>query len=213
MFLTEKKDINEVVKALDKYKKIGIIGCASCASICLTGGSMQVKEMQKYLSGINKEITFTISIDEPCDLRVLKEDIRFVEDELKDTEAIVVLSCGTGVQTIGGFTGKKIVAGANSKFIAQTEHIGEYNSLCQGCDECRLNFTGGVCTITLCPKGLLNGPCEGHDGIKCEVDEESQCVFMSSYVNISRFSEEENINKIFPPRDYSVKRHIKRIVI
>ncbi len=204
MFLTEKKDINEVIDTLGKYKKIGIIGCASCASICLTGGSAQVKEMEKHLSGMGKEITFTISIDEPCDARVLKEDMRFVEDELKDTEAVLVLSCGTGVQTIGDFTKKKTVAGVNSRFIAQTEHIGEYHALCQGCDECRLNVSGGVCTITLCPKGLLNGPCEGHDGIKCEVNEDSTCVFMTSYANMSRFSEEENIGRILSPRDYSI---------
>lgn len=208
MFLTEKKDIKEIDGALNKYKRIGIVGCASCASVCLTGGSKEVKEMEKHLTNAGKEVAFTISIDEPCDKRVLKEDIRFVEDELIGTEAIVVLSCGTGVQTIGEYTGKKVIVGVDSKFIAQTEHIGEYNALCGGCDECRLNFTGGVCTITLCPKGLLNGPCEGHNGINCEVDENSKCVFMKSYENMSEFFEEENLNNIFAPRDYS--RTIKR---
>ena len=107
MFLTEKKDIKEIDEALKKYKKIGVIGCASCASVCLTGGSKEVKEMEKHLTALGKDVTFTISIDEPCDKRVLKEDIRFIEDEVKDTEAVVVLSCGTGVQTIGEFIGKK----------------------------------------------------------------------------------------------------------
>ncbi len=208
MFLTEKKDTKEIDEALDKYKRIGIVGCASCASVCLTGGSKEVKEMEKHLINTGKEVPFTISIDEPCDKRVLKEDIRFVEDELADTEALLVLSCGTGVQTIGEYTGKKVVTGVDSRYIAQTEHIGEYNALCGGCDECRLNFTGGVCTVTLCPKGLLNGPCEGHNGINCEVDEESKCVFMKSYENMSKFFEEENLSLIFSPRDYS--RTIRR---
>ena len=208
MFLTEKKDAKEIDEALNKYKRIGIVGCASCASVCLTGGSKEVKEMEKHLVNAGKEVPFTISIDEPCDKRVLKEDIRFVEDELADTEAILVLSCGTGVQTIGEYTGKKVVTGVDSRYIAQTEHIGEYNALCGGCDECRLNFTGGVCTVTLCPKGLLNGPCEGHNGINCEVAEESKCVFMKSYENMSKFFEEENLSLIFSPRDYS--RTIKR---
>ena len=208
MFLTEKKDVKDIDEALSRYKKIGIIGCASCASVCLTGGSKEVREMEKHLAASGKEVTFTISIDEPCDKRVLKEDIRFVEDEMESTEAVVVLSCGTGVQTIGEFIGKKVVAGTDSKYIAQTEHIGEYNALCGGCDECRLNFTGGVCTITLCPKGLLNGPCEGHNGINCEVYESKECVFMKSYDLMTKYAEEENLSKIFNPRDYglSVKR-------
>lgn len=211
MFLTEKKDLKEIDEALDKYKKVGIIGCASCASVCLTGGSKEVKAMEKHLLASGKVVTFTISIDEPCDKRVLKEDIRFVQDEIKDTEAVIVLSCGTGVQTIGEFIGKKVVAGTDSKYIAQTEHIGEYNALCGGCDECRLNFTGGVCTITLCPKGLLNGPCEGHNGINCEVYENNECVFIKSYELLLKYSEEENLNKIFNPRDHSLS--IKRIKI
>ncbi len=211
MFLTTKKDTEEIKNAVKKYQNIGIVGCASCASICLTGGSMQVKEMEQSLKKAGKNITFTISIDEPCDMRVLKEDIRFVEDELKNTDAVVVLSCGTGVQTISEFTKKKVIAGTNSKYIAKTEHIGEYSPLCCGCDECRLNFTGGVCTITLCPKGLLNGPCEGHNGIKCEVDDASDCAFMASYINMKNFGEEENINRIFSPRDYSIKSIKKNI--
>ena len=205
MFLTTRKDIKEIIDAAEKYQNIGIVGCASCASICLTGGSVQVGEMAQALKKEGKNITFTISIDEPCDMRVLKEDIRFIEDNLEHTDAIVVLSCGTGVQTISGLTKKKVITGTNSKYIAKTEHIGEYSPLCRGCDECRLNFTGGVCTITLCPKGLLNGPCEGHNGIKCEVDEEANCIFMTSYANMKNFGEEENIARIFSPRDYSIK--------
>ncbi len=204
MFLTEKKDLKEIDEALNKYKKIGIVGCASCASVCLTGGSREVKEMERHLTASEKEVTFTISIDEPCDKRVLREDIRFVEDEMDDTEAVVVLSCGTGVQTIGEFVGKKVISGTDSRYIAQTEHIGQYNALCSGCDECRLNFTGGVCTITLCPKGLLNGPCEGHNGVHCEVYEDSECVFMKSYKLLSEYSEEENLNRVFAPRDYGL---------
>ena len=211
MFLTEKKDLREITEALKKYKKVGIVGCASCASVCLTGGSREVKDMERFLRDTGKDVVFTISIDEPCDKRVLKEDIHFVEEELKEAEAIVVLSCGTGVQTISEYTGKKAVSGTDSKYIAQTEHIGEYNALCKGCDECRLNFTGGVCTITLCPKGLINGPCEGHNGVKCEVYEDSFCVFVKSYENISKYNENENMEKIFSPRDYnriSIKRKI-----
>lgn len=203
MFLTEKKDIKEIEIALKKYKKIGIIGCASCASVCLTGGSREVKEMESILKDAGKDVVFTISIDEPCDKRVLKEDIRFVEEELNQAEAVVVLSCGTGVQTIAEFTGKKTVAGTDSRYIAQTEHIGDYSSLCKGCDECRLNLTGGVCTITLCPKGLLNGPCEGHFGNFCEVDGDKVCVFVKSYENMKKFGEEENLHNVFKPRNHN----------
>lgn len=204
MFLTEKKDFEEIKKALEKYNKIGVVGCASCASVCLTGGSREVRDMGALLKDIGKDVIFTISIDEPCDKRVLKEDLKFVEDELNETQAIVVLSCGTGVQTIREYTGKKTVAGTDSRYIAQTEHIGEYNSLCKGCDSCKLNYTGGICTVTLCPKGLLNGPCEGHSGEHCEVDEAEMCVFVKSYDSLLDLGEKENLDKIFAPRDYSL---------
>ena len=37
------------------------------------------------------------------------------------------------------------------------------------CGDCVLDKTAGICPVTTCPKGLLNGPCGGMWDGMCEV--------------------------------------------
>jgi hypothetical protein len=39
----------------------------------------------------------------------------------------------------------------------------------------------GLCPVTLCPKGILNGPCGGMQDGRCEVDLERDCVWLGIY--------------------------------
>ena len=46
---------------------------------------------------------------------------------------------------------------------------------CRQCGECYLNLTGGICPLTACSKGLVNGQCGGAKDGKCEVDPDMEC--------------------------------------
>ena len=46
---------------------------------------------------------------------------------------------------------------------------------CKQCGECYLNLTGGICPLTACSKGLVNGQCGGAKNGKCEVDCDMEC--------------------------------------
>lgn len=43
------------------------------------------------------------------------------------------------------------------------------------CGECVLDQTAGICPVTTCPKGLLNGPCGGMWDGMCEVLTDREC--------------------------------------
>ena len=43
------------------------------------------------------------------------------------------------------------------------------------CGDCVLDKTAGICPVTTCPKGLLNGPCGGMWDGKCEVLADREC--------------------------------------
>ena len=49
MIITQKKPIEELMAMIGDAKKIAIIGCASCAQACATGGEAQVAELKAYL--------------------------------------------------------------------------------------------------------------------------------------------------------------------
>ena len=90
--------------------------------------------------------------------------------------AVLVLSCGSGVQSAVNSINlidkyKKVVSGVDTMFLGNIESLSSLKEMCSLCGQCVLNETSGICPVTLCPKGLLNGPCGGMKNYKCEVDE------------------------------------------
>jgi len=71
------------------------------------------------------------------------------------------------------------------------------------CAECVLNETAGICPVTLCAKGLLNGPCGGVNGGKCEVDSGKDCAWVLIYNELKKSKKLENYKKIREPKDFS----------
>jgi len=210
MIMTEKKPIEEIKESLQNSKKVFIIGCGTCATLSQTGGEEQVKEMAKLLS--DKEIVGTLVPETPCDKRTLKRDLRPASASLKAADAILVLSCGAGVQTVVELTEKLALPGLNTKFIGMVEHIGAFYQRCLACGDCILDETGGVCPITRCPKGLLNGPCAGHMNEKCEVDREKDCAWVLIYKRMKALGQLDKFRAFRKPRNHQISTPPQQIV-
>lgn len=210
MIITEKKPIEEIRESLKDSKKVFIMGCGTCATLSQTGGEEQVKEMAQLLS--DKEIVGTVVPETPCDKRILKRDLRAVSDSLNAADTVLVLSCGVGVQTLAELTGKIAIPGLNTKFIGMTEHIGAFYQRCQACGDCILDETGGICPISRCPKGLLNGPCAGHMNGKCEVDREKDCVWVLIYKRMKDVGQLDKFRAFRKPRNYQISTSPQQII-
>ena len=202
MILTEKKPIEEIKENLKTSKKVFILGCGTCAALAQTGDEEQVKEMAQLLG--DKEIVGTAVAETPCDKRTLKRDLRAISASLNAADTVIVLSCGVGVQTLAELTGKIVMPGLNTKFIGMTEHIGEFYQRCLACGNCILDETGGICPISRCPKGLLNGPCAGHMDEKCEVDREKDCAWVLIYKRMKDLGQLDKFRAFRKPRNYQI---------
>ncbi|MCW4049631.1 MAG: methylenetetrahydrofolate reductase C-terminal domain-containing protein [Candidatus Bathyarchaeota archaeon] len=203
MIITKMKSDEEITKMLKPFKKLFVVGCGTCSTSCQTGGEDQVKEMYEKLGD---RATGWTMVEEPCDLRITRRDLKDNKDQIAEADAIVVMSCGGGVQTVSDFT-KSIVLPANETlFIGQTERIGKFHDMCKACGECILDETGGICPITRCAKGLLNGPCGGQVNGKCEVgDYEEECAWVQIYDRLKEQDRLELFTVFRPPRDNSTK--------
>ncbi len=204
MIVTRGKKIEEILGFLKDFKRIGLIGCSECASLCKTGGEKELKEMEGILKENGKTISFSIMAEVGCHIPGTKRDIRRCK-EAEDAEAILVLSCGAGVQTVSELMEVPVYPALDTLFIGNIKHLREFDERCSACGSCYLGRTGGICPVTRCPKELLNGPCGGNKEGRCEIDPRVSCVWILIYERLKRFGRLDLLKEIHPPKDHSQK--------
>ena len=203
MIITKAKPEEEITEMLKPFKKLFVVGCGTCSTSCMTGGEEQVAEMVKKLG---PRAIGSAVVEDPCDLRIARKELKEFRDKVQEADAVLVMSCGAGVQTVGDYSKKIVLPALDTLFIGQTERLGKFHDVCKACGECILDETGGVCPITRCAKGLLNGPCGGQVEGKCEVGKyENDCAWVLIYDRLKEQGRLDLFEVFRPPRDNSKK--------
>ena len=218
--ITTKKPDEEVFEALENYKakKLSLVSCGTCSALCQTGGTEGAEDWRKKLEEKGYEIDAVIVSEDVCDNRVMKKDLRRIDDEIQESDAILTLSCGLGVQSIvqviaKKHSNKKVFVTNNTEFMGMTERIGRFFMRCLGCGDCVLNETGGICPITTCAKALMNGPCGGMVDGKCEVGNyEKDCGWVLIYERLKELGRLDLFTKLRDPVDWSKSGHQREVV-
>ncbi|MHA1680496.1 MAG: methylenetetrahydrofolate reductase C-terminal domain-containing protein [Promethearchaeota archaeon] len=160
------------------------------------------------------KVTGSIVLEEPCDKRLDRKELPKAEG-MAEADAVIVMSCGVGMQTVystlikakeqGKIPKMPLVFVSNdTHFMGQTERIGVFHEMCRGCGDCMLNETGGICPVVRCGKGLMNGPCGGMIDGKCEVkDYTLDCGWALVYQRLKLLDSLNEFEKIREPRDYA----------
>ncbi len=207
MIVAERKPVAEVKQALEGYEKILIVGCGTCVAVCMAGGEREVGILKSLLKMSfcmeGKEVEIgEVTVERQCD----KEFLQPLEEKVKDYQVVVSLACGIGIQFLAEmYDSKVVVPGVNTRFLGSNEGEGVWRERCRACGDCVLAETGGICPVTMCPKGLLNGPCGGTNDGKCEVDREKDCAWTLIYQKLERLGKLDTIRTIFPPKNYQVQ--------
>lgn len=197
MIITKQKP--DLLKNLEKYDEILIIGCGNCATICKTGGEEEVKALAEKLGD---RVIGSIVIESPCNLKFLKRDLK--PSIYNNAKVIVALCCGVGAQTIVEFTNKEVIPGLDTLFLGEVGVKGKFYERCRACGICILYETGGICPISRCAKKLLNGPCGGMANGKCEVGDYSKdCVWVLIYKRLKELRREKDYEKIIEVHSWS----------
>ena len=209
MIVAERKTLEEIRKMLEKYNKVLIAGCGTCVAVCLTGGEKEVGilaeqlRMMDEMEGKKREFGET-TITRQCDKEYLSE----LKEKIKDYDAVLSTACGAGVQFLAEYyEGKNVLPALNTRFIGVAEGAGVWTQRCVACSDCILFKTGGICPVTICPKGLVNGPCGGTNHGKCEVDKEKDCAWTLIYRRLEKLGRLNEFLEIHPPKNYKVQTH------
>ena len=215
MIITEQKPIAEIIDSLKKSTKIFLIGCGECAATCKTGGEPEVRKMKAELEAHGKTVIGYCIPNAPCVAAQIKAELAKNLKELRQADAVLVLACGLGVQSFkdNDRLGLAVCPACNSLFGGALDAQGNFVEKCSMCGECVLSETAGICPVTLCPKGLLNGPCGGAHQGKCEVGQDKDCAWVLIYKEAQKRNKTGDFRRIKGPKDYQKSNKPRRLVM
>lgn len=203
MIITEQKAFEEILNSLEGYDRVFLIGCGICATTWSTGGEKETREMAERLTEAGKECTGWIVTEEStCDARTTRRLLKRSNDQVEPADALLVLSCGAGVQTVAELVDAPVFPGLNTLFLARIQNLRVCDERCRLCGQCILAETAAICPVTLCPKGLMNGPCGGYEDGKCEVDRERECAWVAIYERMEALGQRDRFLRIHEPKDW-----------
>ncbi|MFC1869181.1 methylenetetrahydrofolate reductase C-terminal domain-containing protein [Thermodesulfobacteriota bacterium] len=199
--ITAPKQEEEVERLLQDLERIFIIGCGTCVTLTRTGGESEVKEMRDNLSRKGKLITGDMVLPVACD-NLTGEALREYGNQIKQADVLLIMTCAFGVQTIARNTKKMVIPALDTLFIGKETSVGLFDEICTQCGSCILGETGGVCPVTSCHKGLVNGPCGGTNDGKCEIDSNKGCAWTLIYNRLKELNRLDSMRVLQKPRNH-----------
>jgi hypothetical protein len=201
--ITRQKPFDEIKEQLANLDRLFIIGCGTCTTMTHTGGMDEVLEMRDRLQELGKRVSGWMVIPTACDEMTevaLKENSRAIDD----ANCILAMPCALGVQRISSYINKPVIPALDTLFIGLEETPGNFHEVCSQCGQCIIGETAGICPITTCHKGLVNGPCGGTNNGKCEVDPEKDCAWTLIYERLKAQGRLDLMKKYHPPHNFQV---------
>jgi len=209
MIIAEQKPIEEIVRSIAGYKKLLIAACGTCVTVCMAGGEKEALELSSLLSLLpddrdNRDLEIrVVNIQRQCDSEFLAD----FDAEVAWADAVLSMACGAGVQFMAErYADKPIIPALNTKFIGVNRDVGYWTEVCQGCGDCVLEKTGGICPVARCSKSHFNGPCGGSSNGKCEINPDIDCAWQLIYNRLKALGQLEKLYETIPPRDWSQSR-------
>ncbi len=165
----------ELIPLLETVDNIFVIACNKCFKEFETVEEPDCDAFKKLAAQQGKTVTGSARIDFLCNKT---QTLKVMEDLIPEgTEAIFVLSCGLGIQTIADMAEVPVYAASNSLNYTGHHGMALTKKACDACAQCYLNITGGICPIVDCSKSLINGQCGGAKNGKCEVSPDKDCAW------------------------------------
>ncbi len=205
MLITRMKDREALLPLLEG--SCFIINCHGCAEVSFPFAEAEAFQTELKEQGKVTGVLTTMYLCEPGNMK-LNLDAR--REELEKADAVLVFSCGVGVQTVASFLeGKKVLAACDTWRLPGFQGVTPQEADCGQCGECFLNLTGGICPITACSKSLVNGQCGGAKNGKCEVDPSMDCGWERIYRRLEELGRLDALRSPVQFHDFSTDKAVR----
>ena len=202
------KPIEEILAMLTPYSRIVVAGCFGCVTVCRVGGEKEVQVLSSTLRLAREAAGNKLEIKEVCIERQCDpEYLEAFRPSAEDYDAILSIACGAGIQFVAEkYPKTPVLPGINTGFLGVTERQGEWAERCQGCGDCVLHLTGGICPVSRCAKSLFHGPCGGSSKGICEVAPDVLCGWQLIIDRLKSLDQMSNYGKLIPYKGWSTSR-------
>jgi ferredoxin len=208
MIVAERKPLDEIIGFIKDCKKILVVGCNECVTVCYAGGKKEVAILASALKMAflkeGKELEVKeVTLERQCDQEYLEE----IRDMIDQYDAVLSMACGVGVQFMAEkYQSMPVYPALNTLFMGGAEEMGVWSERCQGCGQCILGETAGICPITRCAKRLLNGPCGGSTQGHCEINKDLPCAWQLIIDRLKVLGRLDDYDKLLSIKDWSTER-------
>ncbi len=199
MLITELKN-KEYIQSL-ATSKVFILNCHGCKEIRFP--EAEAEELQAELAAAGK-VTGKLTTDYICNPENLAVRLAAHKAAIEAADAVLVFSCGVGVQTVSEYLDHKpVYACCDTYRLPGFQGVTPLEHDCKQCGECFLNLTGGICPLTACSKSLVNGQCGGAKNGKCEVDPDMDCGWERIYQKLKAIGRLDALKCPIQVRNYA----------
>lgn len=208
MIVGKQKPVEEIIEEVKNYEKILVVGCNECVTVCEAGGKKEVavlsSALRMHFMNQGKDVKIDeVTLERQCDHEYLEE----IRSDIDQYDAVISLACGVGVQFLAEkYLRMPVYPGLDTSFMGVTEERGVWSERCQGCGQCILARTAGICPISRCAKRLLNGPCGGSTDGKCEISKDLDCAWQLIINRLQELDRLEDYEELLPIKDWSTER-------
>lgn len=202
------KPLEEIAASIEEFRKVLIVGCGSCVTVCLSGGDRAARDLAREIDHPKYFKGTPPALETGNILRQCEKDLVTTYLEIPpETEAILSLACGAGVQILAEtFHHLPVIPGLNTTFLGALDEPGIWREKCHGCGDCILALTAGICPVARCAKRLLNGPCGGSSKGKCEISKEVDCAWQMIVDRLKALERLDDYEKISSLKNWSTDR-------
>ncbi|MCI5208173.1 MAG: hypothetical protein D3910_05150, partial [Candidatus Electrothrix sp. ATG2] len=138
MIIAERKPLAEIIEMVQDCKKILVLACRGCVTVCSAGGEREAEILASLIrlglkkAGKSVEV-FDASLVRQCD----KEYIDAIDQFKGQYDAIVSTACGVGVNFIANLRpDDNVFPALNTTFFGGSAEQGVWSEQCAGCGDC-----------------------------------------------------------------------------
>jgi hypothetical protein len=173
MLMSRLKPLDEILGHLEGFGSVLLLACNGCEE---SFGNAEPERLKYLMTEVEKRgtpVKDIVTVDFLCEHILVKHWLAIAERQ-GDFDAVLVVSCGIGVQVVSKESRRPTYPACDT--VTMGGRIGQAwgRESCKECGQCILPHTGGICPLTACSKGLLNGPCGGSENGRCEVFPETR---------------------------------------